>query len=343
MHVLVSGASGFVGQHLCEELLKKGFEVTGVSRSPKRINFVQQSTSHKLQMNYCDITKENDLLDLFNKVGPVDGIFHLAGQPYRRDSPGVHIYIQNNFLGTLNILECCRIFNIEKFVFSSSYAVYGLGNGQHLPQYLPVDESHIMRPYDFYDASKYHAEQLCKFYHDRFGIVISILRYSKIYGPGLEEGVVYELIRRALLNLPIEVLGDIGIDFAFIDDVVKANLSSFDKVSKYGIYNIGSGQELTLFDLCHKIIELTNSKSGVRHSKESTGHLVLDISKAKRDLDYEPSILEECLLAYIDYIKKRLRTIRLRNVTKTGKLVLEKNFLCLTTLMIAMYTLETIG
>ena len=84
--------------------------------------------------------------------------------------------------------------------------MYGLGFGQKSTK-STVDEMHVVCPYDFYDASKLHAEKLCQFYHERYGIIIPILRLSKIYGPGLEEGVVFELIRRALSNLPIEVPG----------------------------------------------------------------------------------------------------------------------------------------
>ena len=306
MHVLVTGATGFIGLHLCKELLKKGFEVTGIARSPRIIESMCTSGSGQLHMKYCDITKENNLLNLFNEIGSIDGVFHLAGQTYRRDSPGIHTYFRNNFLATLNLLECCRIFKIKKIVFSSSYNVYGLGIGKYIPKYLPIDESHNVRPYDFYDASKYHAEQLCEFYHARFGMAVSILRYSKIYGPGLEEGVVYEVIRKALLNLPIEIHGNISTDFVFIDDIVNANLASFDRVPKFEIYNIGSGQESSLLNLCSMIIEFTKSTSKIKYSKEPVGHLSLDISKAKRDLNYEPKKLEDGLITIIDYIRKRL-------------------------------------
>jgi nucleoside-diphosphate-sugar epimerase len=85
---------------------------------------------------------------------------------------------------------------------------------------------------------------------------------------------------------------------------VKANLASFDKVSKFEIYNIGSGQESSLLNLCSKIIEFTKSVSKVKYSKEPAAFLSLDISKAKRDLNYEPKILEHGLMTYIDHIRE---------------------------------------
>jgi UDP-glucose 4-epimerase len=304
MHVLVTGATGFIGLHLCEALLTKGFRVSGISRSVKSIPTSHVSQLKDLDMYHCDISNEKDLVNVISDIGAIDGIFHLAGRTYMRDSPGANAYFQNNFLGTLNVLECCRVFGIKKLVYSSSYAVYGLGFGQNEPKYLPVDEMHDLRPYDFYDASKLHAEKLCQFYHERYGIIIPVLRYSKIYGPGLEEGVIFELIRKALSNLPIEVLGDISTDFVFISDIVNANLASFEKASKFEVYNIGSGQECTLYELCSEILKITKSKSEQSYSKARSARFSLDISKAKSELNYDPFTLEEGLTKYVEYIRK---------------------------------------
>jgi UDP-glucose 4-epimerase len=311
MHILVTGATGFIGSHLCGNLLNNGYKVTGISRYPRKTGFERENEIGNLHMKYCNIVNENDIMNLFDKIGSIDGIFHMAGQTYRNDSPSIHSYFLNNFKGTMNILECCRIFNIRRFVFGSSYAVYGLGVGQYVPTYSPVDESHIVKPYDFYDISKYHAEQICKFYHERFGITNAILRYSKIYGPGLQEGVVYEVIQKALENLPIEVNGDISTDFLFIDDAVKAALEAFEKVSDFQVFNIGSGQSPTLYSLCSKIIELSESKSQINYSKKITGHLSLDISKARRFLEYEPTKLEDGLSTHINYIRNQKYPIQI--------------------------------
>jgi len=170
MHVLVTGATGFIGRPLCRYLLNKGFKVTGISRYPRSSDIAQENHFKDLYMKYCDIANEHDIVNIFDDMDSIDGVFHLAGQTYRNDSPGIHTYFRNNFQGTMNILECCRIFNIKRFVSSSSYAVYGLGVNQHIPKYTPVDENHIVKPYDFYDISKYCAEQMCKFYYEKFGM-----------------------------------------------------------------------------------------------------------------------------------------------------------------------------
>jgi len=303
MRVLVTGATGFIGSYLSQDLLNKGFEVTGISRNPRWIGTEHWHNSKDLHMKYCNIANEDDLMDLFGIMGSIDGVIHMAGQPYRNDSPGIQPYFRNNLMGTINVLECCRAFDIKKFIFASSYAVYGLGVGQYNPIYLPVDESHIVKPYDFYDASKFHAEQICRLYYERFGIESSILRYAKVYGPGLEEGVVYNVIQKALQNLPIELNGDISIDFLFVSDAAKATLKAFERVSGFQIFNIGGGHASTLYSLCSKIIDLTKSRSQIKYTNKLSGHLSLDISKARSFLDYHPTKLEDGLLTCINFIR----------------------------------------
>jgi nucleoside-diphosphate-sugar epimerase len=305
VHVLVTGATGFIGLHLCEALLRNGFEVSGISRSVKSIPSFHAPLLKELDMYHCDISKENDLIRVFDKLRHIDGIFHLAAQNFRRDLAGVDNYFRINFQGTLNILDRCRAFKIKKFVQASTYMVYGLNSGMYTPNYVPVDESHICRPYDFYEISKYLAEQLCKSYHDKFSINMSVLRYSKVYGPGLEEGVVFEMIRKALANLPITVEADNTDDFVYVDDVVQSSITSYHKMSKFGVYNIGSGQDSTLYELCSKIIQITNSKSKIifRKGKKSLADTPLDISKARKKLNYNPLTLEKGLRAYIRFLK----------------------------------------
>lgn len=115
--------------------------------------------------------------------------------------------------------------------------------------------------------------------------------------------MVYETIQKALENVPIEVNGNISTDFLFIDDAVNAALEAYEKVSDFQIFNIGSGHATTLKSLCSKLIELTKSLSQIKYSTEISGHLSLDVSKARRILEYEPTELEDGLLSYINYIK----------------------------------------
>ena len=304
MHVLVTGATGFVGSKLCRELLKKGYKVTGLSLKQKSPEFLSDQYNREFQLINCNIIQD-DLIKIVENLPSIDCIFHLAGQTYLKDSSSPQIYFQNNFVGTLNVLECCRVLKIPKFVFSSSMAAYGLGVGQLKPSYLPVDEKHDVNPYDFYDMSKYQAEQLCKYYYDRVGVVSIVLRYSRIYGPGMKKGLVFLATKRALGNEPIVVLGDVSTDFVFIDDVINANLASLEKINRYEIYNIGSGEEMTLFDLCSKIVELCDSSSQLNFHTKPKSRFSLDISKAQRELDYQSTSMDKGLKKYVEYIKHK--------------------------------------
>jgi UDP-glucose 4-epimerase len=100
--------------------------------------------------------------------------------------------------------------------------------------------------------SKYFSEQLCKFYYDVHGVYSVILRLSRVYGPGLKSGPLFNAIRKALSNENLDASDDASTDFVFIDDVVKANMAAFEKVKEFEVYNIGSRQEITLYKLCSK-------------------------------------------------------------------------------------------
>ena len=310
MHTLVTGNTGFIGMQLCKELIKKGFKVTALSRNQENFkleSFSKDVDTKNLHLVNCDILNETELHETFKKIGPVDCIFHLAGQTYRKDLSNPQIYFQNNFIGTLNILETCRIFDVKKLVFSSSIAVYGLSVNQFTPQYLPVDEKHPVRPYDFYDASKSHAEELCHFYQMRYGIESAALRYSRVYGPTMGKGLIFQAIKKAISDEPIEVLGDVSTDFVFVDDVLQANISSMGKkFLKMEIFNIGSGEERSLHWICSTIVDLCHSSSKIIFHEKPKSKFSLDVSKAGKLLGYNPTKTKKGLIECINYIKNSI-------------------------------------
>jgi UDP-glucose 4-epimerase len=305
MHVVVTGNTGFIGRQLCIELLKKGHTITALSRNQGDAKSTLQETSIKnIEMINCDILQKDSLQENFKNMRTVDCVFHLAGQTFKKDLSSPETYFQSNFISTLNMLECCRNFGIKKFVFSSSIAVYGLGVNQFIPRYLPVDENHPVRPYDFYDSSKYHAEELCKFYSDRFDINSVILRYSRVYGPTMGKGLVVQAIKKALSNEPIEVMGDITTDFVFVNDVVSANLASLEKrLPNLEVFNIGSGEEKSLHWVCSTIIDMCHSSSKIIFQQEPKSKFSFDVSKARKMLDLKSTSTKEGLIECMNYIK----------------------------------------
>ena len=318
MHVLVTGAKGFVGAQLCNALIDKNIQVIGLSHNglPLRSS-IAGLNQKQFQIINCDIVRQGDLIKVFEQLNqePIECIFHTAGKKYKKEFSSQD-YFQNNFIGTLNLLECCRIFNIKKIILSSSITVYGhhpnfplLADDppfrQHPMKYLPVDEAHETKllPGDFYGMSKYLSEELGRFYYDSFGISSLILRLSRVYGPGLNSGPVYNATRKALSNEDLDASDDASTDFVFIDDVVKANIAAFEKKTQFEVYNIGSGQEMTLYKLCSKIIELCHSSSELRFRVKPKSRFSLEISKAMRDICYKPITLENGLIQYIEYVK----------------------------------------
>lgn len=323
MNVLVTGASGFIGSRLCREISKHD-TVIGISRSGKIntdgiISSVHDSmsTASDIETVACDLVSFEETHKAIKSIGKrIDCVIHLAGLTFSRQQPppSAQDYFNANFMSTLNLLDCCRIFGIRAFALSSSIAVYGLAAGQHTPQYLPVDEKHEARPYESYDASKHHAEQLCSYYQDRFGISAATLRYSRVYGPGQDKGIIYYAISKSLKNQPIEVKGDISTDFVYVDDVVKATISAAQSLVKNdgnasgkGTFNIGGGREITLYDLCAMIIRLTGSSSEINYSKDPKSRFSLDISRARNHLGYQPISLEEGLIKSIQYSRNSFK------------------------------------
>ena len=161
--ILVTGASGFVGSHLTDELKREGAEVLAVDVHGK---------------NPIDIRDGQKIRDLGSGIGKLDLVYHLAALmfvPYSFENPR-EIY-DVNVLGTLNILELCRVHSVSRIIFASSY-VYGP------PSYLPIDEGHPLHPNSPYARSKIMGEGLCRAYHEDYGMQFNILRPFNIYGEG---------------------------------------------------------------------------------------------------------------------------------------------------------------
>ena len=171
--VLITGANGFVGRHLVNALNGMDSSVTLL----KDING-----------NSLDIRKKDLIKSSLDYLSDVDVIYHLAAIASVNSSyENPHDTYETNVLGTLNILELCRLYDINKIVYASSY-VYGK------PHYLPIDENHMTNPTNPYSRSKLIGEELCKSYHDDFGIECIVLRPFNIYGPGQRSDFLIPMI-----------------------------------------------------------------------------------------------------------------------------------------------------
>jgi UDP-glucose 4-epimerase len=300
--VLVTGASGFLGSHLCEGLLGRGYEVFALIYGSKRkIKHLEDNVFfHTREVN---ITNFKKIIEIFDEIKP-EGVFHVAAlhSPNPPDDP--FPFFEANIKGTLNILEACRKNNIKKIIYSSSMSVYGLNR-----KYLPVDEKHPVDPYDFYSITKSMGEEWCKFYSKEHNQRIIILRYVGIFGPRRDWGAITNFVKSAIAGRPLRIFNNINWDIIYVEDVSKANNYAFEKLGdlNFEIINIGSGREFNIKEVALQIKKLTKSNSKIEFAKnlddKAAPHFYFNITKAKKLLGFEPTPLVEGLKKYINYEK----------------------------------------
>ncbi|HJH29471.1 MAG TPA: SDR family NAD(P)-dependent oxidoreductase [Methanosarcinaceae archaeon] len=298
--VLVTGATGFVGPYLVQALCRKGARVKILSLSEGDVSSDLRAAD--LEIVTGDITKP-ETLDLVTKG--VDIVFHLAA------IANVDYAIQNpvktydvNVRGTLNLLEEVRKYQVKKFVYVSSSHIYGI------PQYIPVDEKHPIAPREPYSASKAAAENIVNSYSNTYGINTAVVRPFNIYGPGQDESfLIPSIVKQALYGNAIMEVGNLEPtrDFTYITDIVAGFLKIAESGS--GVYNIGSGVEVKVGDVVHKIVDIINPDIEIRPvvDRQRSGgveipRLCADISRLK-GIGWEPNVgLDDGLRKMINMI-----------------------------------------
>ena len=289
----VTGSSGFIGGHLVHALKDNGYDVLEISRSA----------------NSTDITDWNQV----EKIPAQDMVFHLAGITNIQEAftQPRDVYF-TNYVGTLNMLEWCRIHDIEKMVYVSTF-VYGV------PQYLPVDEKHPTAPNNPYSQSKLMGEELCEAYCRDHGLNVTILRLFNIYGPRQTGNFLVPQILRQLSSGEV-VLGDPSPkrDFLYISDVVNA-LVAASTSDMYGcnVYNIGSGESYPAGEVADMLADIYFEQTGKNVSikytyakrKSEIADTIANIDKAQKDLQWTPQVdirtgLSMTLRAYLDEHKE---------------------------------------
>ncbi len=292
MKVLVTGAAGLIGSHLCRRLVSDGHHVIGLvhnTGSP----MLSSIDSSNLELRKCDI-RDAQAVDKIIRGGDVRTVFHLAAHLPHTANPD---FIGVNIRGTINLREACRNNGVTEFIFASSMSVYSAP-----PMYLPVDEKHPVVPTDEYGASKLTGELLCTPRSKGIPRVI-VLRYASVFGNGDNSRAAFNFMAAALSGRPISVDGDgsQSSDFIYVDDAVEGTMLAWEKGVSGEVYNIGSGQEISILEMATLISGLPNPATGVEMSgKPATRsfRFVADIRKARRELGYEPKPLIQGLQSY---------------------------------------------
>lgn len=278
MKILITGGAGFIGSHLVDELIKQKHSVAIIDNlsEGKKENINLKARFYKI--NIC-----NNLESIFRKENP-EIIFHLAAQKNVRKSIEDPIKdARTNILGTLNILKHCK--NVKKFIFSSSGgAIYGN------TKIIPTPETETPNPLSPYGVSKLAIEKYLK----ALNMPYISLRYSNVYGPRQdpfgEAGVVAIFINKIKNNQTPIIFGsgEQTRDYIYVSDVVSANIKALEK-NIFGEFNIGTSRETSV----NQLLKLIDPKAKPKYKPAIAGEVqtsCLDITKAKKILDWEPKI-----------------------------------------------------
>ena len=290
--ILVTGASGFIGSHLSMELKKQGADVLPLTdQDGKNI----------------ELRDWRRLKNYVGKLGKIDLVYHLAAQlfvPYSFENPR-DVY-EVNVLGTLNVLELCRLYNIQKIVFPSSY-VYG-----H-PQYLPIDEGHPVNPNNPYARSKVIGEALCKAYHEDYNLNCTILRSFNIYGEGQGDRFLIPSIIKQLESGRIEIKDpEPRRDYLYISDAIEAFVKAGEySNAEFDVFNIGLGTSYSVTEVVSKVLKSWSREAEVdyrgRRRVGEIADVVANIQKAREKLRWKPHIsLEQGLSKYVEWHRDQL-------------------------------------
>ena len=293
MTIIVTGAAGFIGAHLCKALLKQGEKVVGIDNlnsyySPdlKRARLALLSAEKAFtfyELDFCDIAQLDGL-----GVGSVKTVVHLAAQAgvrYSIDNP--RAYIKSNLLGHAEVLEYCRnAKSLDHLIYASSSSVYGGNTKVPFSENDPVD-----RPVSLYAATKKSDELMSHAYAHLYGIPQTGLRFFTVYGPWGRPDMAYWSFTEAILkgqSIRVFNNGDMRRDFTYVDDVVGGVLNIVEQGPKpvetgapARVYNIGNNTPVPLMEM----IEVLEQALGMEAIKDFVPMQMGDVKQTYADID----------------------------------------------------------
>lgn len=310
MRYLVTGAAGFIGSQLCEELIAAGHEVVGVDcftdYYPPAIK--ERNLERLRDSDRFFLRRENLLcLDWERALEGVEGVYHLAAQAGVRASWGDSfvVYTENNVLATQRLLEACKGRDLRRVVWASSSSVYG-----DSPD-IPMTERSPVLPVSPYGVTKLCCEHLCRLYWSGYGVPTVGLRYFTVYGPRQRPDMGFHKFISALLGggvLQVYGDGEQTRDFTFVSDAVAGSLLAFEKGRAGEVYNIGGGSRVSLKEVLALLQEIGGRDGRIVHEEKQKGdmrHTLADIGKARGELGYAPRVpLKEGLEAEFAWLRK---------------------------------------
>ena len=294
--VLVTGADGFIGSHLTEALLNKGYEVRpfvyyNSFNSWGWLDTLAPEVKNNLDVFAGDI---RDPYGVKTAMQGCDAVLHLAALiaiPYSYHSP--ETYIDTNIKGTLNVLQAARELGVKKIVQTSTSEVYGTA------RFVPITEEHPLQGQSPYSASKIGADQLALSFYTSFQLPVAVIRPFNTYGPRQSARAVIPTIITQIAQGRRQIkLGSLHPtrDFNYVADTVNGFIAVLESDSSVGeVINIGSNYEISIgetagliAEVMGKEIEIVTDEIRLRPKKSEVERLWADNSKAKRLLDWQP-------------------------------------------------------
>ncbi|MDF2678912.1 MAG: putative UDP-glucose 4-epimerase [Brevibacillus sp.] len=308
MKVLVTGGAGFIGSHIVDQLIADNQQVIVVDNlSTGKRHQVHSSAS----FYSCDITS-HELEVIFAQERP-DVVIHQAAQIDVRQS--MHAPLHDaivNIIGTLRLLECSIQHHVQKFIYASSAAVYGM------PHASFVEETHQILPLSCYGISKYTPEQYIRVFSEQYGLNYTILRYANVYGERQEltgeGGVIPSFVQKMLQNTPPHIFGD-GLqtrDFIHVEDVASANVAALRSGNRE-VLNVATSQALSINDLVELLNEMMSVHIEPVYLPAREGdirHSCLNNDRTREVLQWEPQVsLHRGLLQTIHYVRNKMSIV----------------------------------
>ena len=296
MNILITGAAGFIGYHLCKRLLDEDYNILGIDNlnnyynsalKIKRLNRLKQYKNFKFEK--IDISNKKMISPVFNKFKPkkVINLAAQAGVRYSIENP--YAYLDSNLVGFLNIIELCRENKTEGFIYASSSSVYG--ENEKIPFSI---KDRVDKPISLYAASKKANELIAYSYSHLYGLHTTGLRFFTVYGPWGRPDMAYYIFTKKILNdEPISVYnhGNMKRDFTFIDDIINGIKAAINKNYKQEIFNLGNNKSISLIDFISVIENELNQKAIINFKPIQSGDVketLADISESKDKLGFEP-------------------------------------------------------
>ena len=324
MNILVTGCAGFIGWKVCELLLEEGQTVIGIDNLNDAYDVrlkhwrLQHLEAHaKFCFRRLDISDRKAVRALFNTSHqspatshqpPIDAVINLAARAGVRQSlEDPWAYYETNVIGTLNLLELCRLSGIKKFVLASTSSLYGAKNTRPFGE-----EANTDGPLSPYAASKKAAEALCYTYHHLHGLDVTVFRYFTVYGPaGRPDMSIFRFIKWIAENEPLTLYGD-GTqerDFTYVDDIASGTVLGLKPLG-YEVINLGSDRPVELQQIIKSIERLLSQHAVIQSRPVHPADVPAtwaDVSKARKLLGWRPQTAwEDGLAQTVEwYLKNR--------------------------------------